>query len=128
MYLFSQLFFIQSFIYVTMAMEYLFYTLGYHPVLLYMFVCSNCFSFGSGPVAQLFGALPCTRKGYRFNSQSGHILRLWVQPPFVVHMGGNQSVFLSQINVSSSFFFSPHLPLSLKSINISLGEDLKKLF
>ena len=53
------------------------------------------------------GIGPC-----RFDSWSGHIPRLQVRSPVRAHMGGNQLMFLSHIDVS----FSP--VLSLKSINI----------
>ena len=72
---------------------------------------------GPGWEAQLGGAFPMHQNvvasiipcegihlGYGFDPRSG----------------GNQSVFLSHIDISLS------LPLSLKSINISLVEDLKK--
>ena len=55
-------------------------------------------------VAQLVGALSRTPIGCGFDPWSRHI---W----------GNQSMFLS-----FSFFF----PLSIKAINISSGEDVKK--
>ena len=51
--------------------------------------------------------------------QSGHIPRLQVHSPIGAHMGGKQWMFLYHINVS--LCVSP--PLSLKSINISSGED-----
>ena len=41
-------------------------------------------------------------KGQRFNSWSGHIPGLWVRSPVGVHMKGNQSMYLSPINVSLS--------------------------
>ena len=34
---------------------------------------------------------PCALKGCGFNSQSGHISRLWVQSPVGVHSRGNQT-------------------------------------
>lgn len=51
-------------------------------------------------------------KGLRFDSRSGHILRLWVWSPVEVHTGSNQSMFLSYINV----YLSLSLTLSPKSI------------
>ena len=72
-----------------------------------------------GWVAQLVGASSCTPKGCRFDSQSGQIPRLWVQAPVGEHLGGNQSMFLSHIDVCLSLF----LLLSLKLINTSSDED-----
>ena len=66
-------------------------------------------------MVQLVGASPHTPKGCGFDSQSGHIPRLWVLPPVRVHMEGNRPMFLSHINVD--------LFLSLKPINIPSGED-----
>ena len=65
---------------------------------------------GPGQVAHLVGISSHLPKACGFDSQSGHIPRLWVQPP-------SQGVYKRQL--WSTF-------LSLKSINISLGEDLKK--
>ena len=70
--------------------------------------------FGSGQVSELVGALSHTLKGCGCDSHSGHRPRLWVQSPVGACMGGNQSMLLS---------LPFPLPLSLKSINISLGED-----
>lgn len=53
-------------------------------------------------------------KDLRFDSRSGHILRLWVWSPVEVHSGSNQSMFLSYINVYLSLSLS--LSLSPKSI------------
>ena len=53
-------------------------------------------------MAQLFGVSSCKPKGHGFNSQSGHIPRLWVRSLVGAHTGGNQSMFLSYINVSLS--------------------------
>ena len=50
-------------------------------------------------------------KSRRFNFQSGHMPRLWVQSLVRVHSRGNQLIFLSHINVSLSL--SPFLLLSL---------------
>ena len=84
--------------------------------------------FSPGWVAQLVGALSYTSKGCRFDSRSGHIPRLikvFISGPGVY--GGNQLMFLSHVNDSLSLPPSAHpLPLSLKSVNISLGEYLKK--
>ena len=66
--------------------------------------------------------IPYTKKGYRFAPWSGHIPRLWVWSPVGAHMRGNRLIFLSHIDVSLCL----SLPLSLKSINISSGDDLKK--
>ena len=49
-------------------------------------------------------------------------LQVW--SPVRVCMRGNQSMFLSHIDVSLPL--SPSLPLSLKSISMSSGEDKKK--
>ena len=46
-------------------------------------------------MAQLIGASFHIPKGWGFDSQSGHIHRLWVQSPLEVQMGGNQMMFLS---------------------------------
>ena len=66
-------------------------------------------------VAQLFGALSHMPKFCVFKSQSNCVPRLQVQSPVGVCTGGTQLMFFSHINVS--------LSLSLKSINISSGED-----
>ena len=51
-------------------------------------------------VVQLVGASSGTPNGCQFDSQSGHIPKLWVQSLAWEHAGGNQSViFLSHINV-----------------------------
>ena len=60
-----------------------------------------------GEVAELVGTSSCTTKGYRFDPQSGMYRR-------------------QLINVSLSLCLSPPLPPSLKSINVSSGEDEKK--
>ena len=60
-----------------------------------------------------------TPKDHGSDSWSGHIPRLQVQSPVGVRMGGNGLMFFSHINVSLSLLFS------LKSINISSGEDYK---
>ena len=65
-----------------------------------------------------------TPKCFRVDSWSGHIPRLQVLSPAGEHMGGNQAMFLTHIDVSLSL--SLH-PLPLKSINKSSGEDFKKL-
>ena len=60
-------------------------------------------------LARWLGGLkaPYTPKHCRFDSQSGHIPRLQVQSLVRVHTRGNQSMFLSHINV----FLSPFLSL-----------------
>ena len=80
------------------------------------------------PAAQLVGASSHTPQGSKFDSGSVYIYRLWVQSPVGVHTGSDQLMFLSHINVSLSLSLSfPLTPsLSLKSINISSVEDLKK--
>ena len=50
-------------------------------------------------------------------SLSGHNLRLGLPCPVRAHAGVNQSMFLSLISISVL------LPLFLKSINISLGDE-----
>ena len=57
------------------------------------------------------------KKDWGFDFWSGHIPRLWVRAPVGVHTGSNQSLFLS---------LSPYLPFSLKSVNVSSGEDQKE--
>ena len=66
-----------------------------------------------------WSTVPCTKRLW-FNAQSGHIPRLWGGSRVRARKGGSQSMFLSQ-------FFFPSLPpsLSLKSVNLSSGEDLK---
>ena len=72
---------------------------------------------GSG--ARLVGALSCAPKVCGVDFWSGHIPRVPVRFPVGTHMGGTWPMFLSHIHVSLSL----SLPLSLKSINISFGED-----
>ena len=43
-------------------------------------------------------------KGHRFDSRSGHMPRLLVQSPVGAHIRGNQSMFLSHIDVSLPSF------------------------
>ena len=69
-----------------------------------------------GPIG---GSIVPNTKSHRFNSWSGHIPRFWVGPWSEHVQGGNQSMFLSLSPALSS-------PLSLKTINRSSGEDLKK--
>ena len=75
-------------------------------------------------MAQLVGVSSHKPKGHRFDSQSGHMPRLWVRSLVGACVRGNQLMFLSHINGS--------LPLSLpsllskKSISMSSGKDLKK--
>ena len=77
------------------------------------------FWFLPGRVPQLVRASSYTPKGCTFDSWSGHIPRLRVWSQVGVHTGSNWSMFFSHIDV--------YLSLSLKnSMNISLGEDLKK--
>ena len=54
-------------------------------------------------------------KGCLFNSQSGHMSRLWVWSPVGVHMGGKQSMFLPHIDVD--LFLSFPSSLSKKNGN-----------
>ena len=51
-------------------------------------------------VAQLVGTLSHKPKGCGFNSWSGHMPELWVQPRVQAHARGNQLMFLYHINVS----------------------------
>ena len=69
-------------------------------------------------VAPLVGASACKPKSCGFSSWSGHIPGLWVRSPLRVYMGGNQSMFLSHIDVSlsSSLSLTLSLPLSLKAM------------
>ena len=55
--------------------------------------------------------------------RSGHVPGLFICPPSGACAAGNQSMYLSHTDVSPSL--SLHLPLSLKSVNISSGEDYK---
>ena len=72
-------------------------------------------------MASFVGASSHGLKGCGFDSWSRHILRLWVQSPVGVWAAGNQSMFLSCIDVALSL---PPLPLSLKSNeNMSSGEE-----
>ena len=75
-----------------------------------------------GWVAQLTGASFCAPKCCVYDSPSGHIPRLQVRSLVRVHTGGNRSMFLS---LFLSVSHSPYLP-SLKSMNMSSGENLKK--
>ena len=45
-------------------------------------------------------------KGCGFKSWSGHICRLWVGSPVWAHMGGNQLMLLSCVDVSLALFIS----------------------
>ena len=51
-------------------------------------------------VAQLVWISSCNPEGHRFGSWSGHMPGLQVQLPIEVCLGGNQSMFLSHIDVS----------------------------
>ena len=51
-------------------------------------------------VAQLVGASSHRPKGHGFDSQSGHIPRLWVLSPVPACARGNRSMFLSYIHIS----------------------------
>ena len=65
--------------------------------------------------AQMVGTSSCRQKGWRFDSRSGHMLRLWVCPQL-----GRTQVGKWSLSLSLSFSFSlPHIP--------SLGEDEKKV-
>ena len=72
-------------------------------------------------MAHLVGALSYKLKGCGFNSQSGHMPRLWVQSLVGVLMGGNRPMFLSHIDISLPL--SPSLSLFLKSTSTSLSDD-----
>ena len=96
---------------------------------------------GLGQVVQCTRESSCTLKGYGFDPQSGHLPRLWVQSQAGVYTRGDNlriKVSLKQMSLSLPVYlylclclFPPpsllsSLPLFLKSINISLSEDLKK--
>ena len=69
-------------------------------------------------VTQLIGALSSKPKGCGFDSQSGHMPRLWVQSPvWACTRGTDQCFFLTLMLLSPSL--SPSLPISLKSISMS---------
>ena len=68
----------------------------------------------------MVGASSCIPKGCGFHSPSGHIPRLLVQSRLGRVLEATDRCFSLNVNVSLS------VPLSLKSINISLGEDLFK--
>ena len=71
--------------------------------------------FCSGRSESVGWALSSKPKGHRFDSQPRPGLQVW--SPVGAHARGNQSMFLSCINVSLSLFFSSLLlPLSLESI------------
>ena len=55
-------------------------------------------------MAWLAGRWSCTPKGHQFNSQSGHMPRLWIWSHVQALMKGNQLMFPSYIEVS----FLPH--------------------
>ena len=74
-----------------------------------------------GRIALLIGVSSYIPKGCGFNSQSGHVPRSLVRSLVEARVGSSQSMFLPHISVFLSLF----LPLSLKSINISSGEDFK---
>ena len=85
-------------------------------------------TYALASVAQLVAVLPSKWKGYRYNSQSGHMPRLWVQSLVRACTKGNQEMFLSHIvslslSLSLSLILPPSFPLSLKSIGMSLGEE-----
>ena len=75
--------------------------------------CLKPYKVTLASMTQLVGVSSCTLKGHGFEG-SGHIPGLHVQSLVGVHIGVNQSMLLSYINVSFSLF----LPLPLKSINI----------
>ena len=55
-------------------------------------------------VGQLVGMSSSALKGHRFNSQSGHIPRQWIQSPVGAHMQSNRLISLSPPILS----LSPH--------------------
>ena len=73
-----------------------------------------------GWMAQLVGSSSNTPKGRRFDSQSGHIARLWVRSPVKMHTS-------EPINVSLISMSLP-LALSLKSIKTSPQVRIKKIY
>ena len=73
-----------------------------------------------GWVAQLVGTSSCTPKGCRFDFLSGHILGCRLDP-WSGHMWEAANWCFSH----QGFFLS--VPLSVKSMNMSLGEGEKKI-
>ena len=80
-------------------------------------------SFALAGVAQWVGVSLGTPKGWGFDFRSGHIPRLQVPSLVGACVEGNQSIFLSHINVS---FSHPHLSLSLSKINKHIKKFFKK--
>ena len=72
-------------------------------------------------VLQFVGVLSCALRGCGFDSWWGHVPGLQVPSPVRGHMGGNQSMFLSHINVSL-----PPPPSSLKVIKKCPWVRIKK--
>ena len=67
-------------------------------------------------MAKLVGVSPHTPKGCGFDSQSGYIPRLSIRSLVRTHIGGNQWVFLS--NIDGSLRLSPLTPTSsLSKVN-----------
>ena len=82
---------------------------------------------GTGPMAELVGALSNAPKSGRFDSRSEHIPRLRVPSPLGAHMGGNQWHFSHQCFSLPLFFYTPKKQINfVKKKKISLGEDLFK--
>ena len=75
------------------------------------------FLFCPGQVAQLIGMLSHTHKGCRFDYHQGTYLGWGFR-------SGHEQEATNQCFSLTSMSFSLFLPLSLKSINISLGEDI----
>ena len=75
-------------------------------------------------VAQLVGAFSHEPKGGRFDSQSGHMPRLWFQSLVSEHMGGHWLMFLSHINVSLPISLHLSPPLSLSSPLSKINEHV----
>ena len=79
-----------------------------------------------GQVAQWVGALSRAPKGFGFDPQSGHIPRLSVQSLVRVCVEATNRCF-SHFDVSLSLSKKFKTKKIFKSINISLGGDLKKM-
>ena len=88
---------------------------------MYFFEFLKILNLALASMAQLVGASSHKPKGHEFDSHSGHIPRLQVWPLVGVCERGSPLMFLSPIDVSF-----PSLPLSLKSVGMSSGEDPKK--
>ena len=77
-------------------------------------------------VAQSVGLCSTTQKVVGLIPGHGTGLGCGFSPQLGAHARGNQLMFFSRIDVSLPFFVSPSLPLSLKSISISSGEEKER--